>query len=39
MFFAVTALFLLVFIFIFKRRELSKAYEFEKVKAQKLHEA
>jgi signal transduction histidine kinase/AraC-like DNA-binding protein len=28
----------LVFVFIFKRRELTKAYEFEKIKAQKLHE-
>ena len=34
----VTILFSLVFIFIFKRRELRKTFEFEKIKAQKLHE-
>jgi DNA-binding response OmpR family regulator len=28
----------MVFVYIFKRRELAKAYEFEKIKAQKLHE-
>ena len=27
-----------IFIFIFRRREMAKTYEFEKIKAQKLHE-
>lgn len=34
----VLALFSLVFIFIFKKREIAKALEFEKMKAEKLHE-
>jgi len=38
MFCVAVGLFSVIFIFIFKRRELKKALEFEKIHAQKLHE-